>query len=214
MKKFSLLLIILLIFSTGCKKEDSRLSFSLKNLTTLLGKTSEYISNASPGEIYKDEDDYLYFFLEDIIDGIDEVYVYYNLDSYEECDYINIVLNSRNSLSDADTLLNLAEDEFSTAEYYYLSYYDDSTVLKEYLYDTKSELQTSKDTAGVSLNNIDQVFGLYHYDKYYILAGGYYSDTYNCFFSLIEIGFYNDLSKSGKGVLFNDIREPYRKWRK
>jgi hypothetical protein len=214
MKKFSLFFVILLFSFTGCKKESSQVSFSLTNLTTFLGKTSDYISNASPGEMDREEDDYLYFILEDEIEGIDDVYIYYNLDSYSECDFIDIGSNYLNSLDDADTLLNLTEDEFGTAEDYYLSYYDDSSVLQEYGFDTKNELLTCKDTAGVNLNNIDQVFGLYHYNKYYILAGGYYSDTYSCFFSLIEIGYYDDLSKSGKGVLFKNAGESYRKWQK
>lgn len=210
MKKYLIVIILLSISFNACNKKEeyTRLSFSLKNMATLLGETSDYISKVSPGKNTQEEDGYMYYFLENEIDGIDQVYICYALNSINECSFINLLSNSVNSFEDADTLIDLAESEFGTAEYYYLSYYDDSSALHEQTYYSTGELRTCIDTAGVNVNNIDQVFGLYHYEKYYILAGGYYSYDYGGFFSLIEIGYYDKLPTADNAMIIKKIITP------
>jgi hypothetical protein len=201
MKKTVFVLVILIIFITECKKdENSQVSFSVKNLLTLMDKSSDNIKDLSPGTINATDDDYMYYYLEDIIDGIDEAFIYYHFDD-DKCNYIDIISNYLNNIDNAEALMELAEKEFGTAEQYYLSYYEDSTEIKEVTYNSSDSLWAYIDSTDINISNIDQIYGLYHYSDYYVLAGGYYFESYDSFLSLIEIGMYDKITNSKSDIL-------------
>jgi|WetSurMetagenome_2_1015567.scaffolds.fasta_scaffold48342_3 hypothetical protein len=196
MKKILFFAAIIILTVTACKDDGpSQITFSLENLTKLVEKSASYIKKASPGDIYITQDTYLYFKLKEVIEGFDVAYLYYNIES-KKCNYIIVLPNEVDVLSDAETLMNLADTEMGDASYYYLSYYDANSVNQEEYFDSLTELWAFISSESLDTSTIENVTSLYHYNDYYIMSGGYYytstSDSY--FQPVIEIGLYSDLA--------------------
>jgi hypothetical protein len=197
MKKLFLFGAIIIFSITACKKDkNTQISFSIKNMTTLINESSDFIKSASPGELkeYNETGKYMYFYLENGIEGIDEAYLYYQLD-YGDCIFIDIMSNYLNKFDDAKKFMAMADSELGTADYYTLSYLIDSATVQEVKRATSDSIWNYADSAGVTAENINEIYGFYHYDKYYVLAGGYYDTTSYGFLSILEIGRYGDLKK-------------------
>lgn len=198
MRKIYLFAAVILCLITSCKKDkNNQIAFSVKNMTTLINQSSSYIKDVSPGELdeYNEDSEYMFYYLEDEIEGIDEAYIYYQLD-YDKCIFIDILSNYLNALDHAKIFMQMADSSLGTAMHYYISYYDAIDTLHEVKYSTFNDIWTLVDTAGIKVNAINEIYGLYHYDKYYILAGGYYSANTGGFMSLIEIGRYADIENT------------------
>jgi len=193
-------MIIMILLVLSCKKDDGieQIQFTLKNMTTLIEESSDYILSASPGTVYINTDDYIYFSLGEEIQGIGASYLYYHLND-DLCDYIIVLPYNVDLLNDTEILMQLTEDEVGVAEIYYLSYYDDSSVLQEEEFDSLAELWSFVETEGLTVDDMDKIEALYYYGDYYLIAGGmYYSET-DHFESMIEIGM-SDLLKKSKST--------------
>ncbi len=214
MKKLYLIAFILVFSVAACKKEkNTQIQFSIKNMMTLVAKSSDYIKKVSPGSLDNYEaNSYMDYYMENEIDSVNEVYIYYQLDEYDECSYIDVISNYINSLNDSRSFMKMAEKEIGTAEYYYVSYFDNLDTLHEVTYHTMADIWTYIDTAAINVNAINEVIGLYHYDKYYVLAGGYYFTNPTGLLSLIEIGFYENLPTSKSGTRAKNDLKPGRKF--
>jgi len=207
MKKLLFYTIILIISILSCEKDKvTQLTFSLKNLTTLIDKSSDHIKKASPGEIYLNEEDYIIFGMQDAIGGIDNVYLYYNLIE-DQCNTILIFPEDFDILSDAEGFMNLAETEIGEAEGYYISYYDAELINKEEEFVTLDELWALVTNDGITVDKMDEIMGLYFYNDFYFMAGGFYDGNYEHFQSMIQIGRQEDLSGK-KASSINWIKIP------
>ena len=205
MKKIWLYTCILLIAFSGCKKdkdeEVDQLSMTLKNLTTLLGKTSNYIKAASPGDLDTDETDYMYFKIFDVIPGIDRAYIYYNLDD-DECDFIIMFSDYEDTIEHSEIMMSMTEDELgdNNAEWYYIGYYDTSDVFQEQEFMTFDGLWKYVADSSITALDLEEISALYHYNDSYLYSGGYLYE--NALFSMVEIGWWDFKKKSVSSELF------------
>ena len=120
MKKVFLLAIIILLSATSCRdKEPDQISFSLKNLTTLLSRSGGYIEKASPGDISANEDEYLAFKIYNEISGIDVAMIFYALEN-DKSQSIEIFTETVNSFTISEKLITLADNELGASTSYYL----------------------------------------------------------------------------------------------
>jgi hypothetical protein len=174
MKKLLLTSLIVLLAFSGCKKDKEdikQIEFTLTNMTTLMGKSQDYIKDASPG-VYDEslsETDFLFF-------NYDEIGVVGNLviayDFVEnKCDGI-IMLGESEELDAADYLMSMAEDEFGTGVLYNLSYYDDAAVLQEETFTTYEDLWLFVDDFLLTASDIESILGGYIHGDQIIIAGG------------------------------------------
>jgi len=183
-----------LVFAlTGCKKDIEQLPFTLKNLSTLIEKSSDYITQASPGTVDETDAGYMYFLLNDAIEGISTLHLYYDLEE-DLCDFILVYSDVANRLADAQALIELSESELGAGVYYYLGYYDDESVLQEEEFADYDEMQTFIADSSLVVADIDEMMVIYHEGEFYYMSGGYYSESNSYFMSLIEIGFWDALA--------------------
>jgi hypothetical protein len=196
MKKILIAGLAILLILSGCKKDEdiSQLSFTLKHLASLVGKSSSYIKQASPGELDEEDPEYLYFIADDKIQGVDEAYLYYNLTD-SKCDWLQTFSKWLDDLNEIESMMTYAEDELGEAEEYQLSYYDVDLILQDETFATFDELWSFINDNAILIDDIDWAAGIYHYENYYVLAGGAYDDYNSGTMSFIEIGLWADLSK-------------------
>jgi hypothetical protein len=199
MKKTLLIAIALIFALTSCKKEIHQLAFSLGNLSTLLDKSTDYVMKASPGTVDEEKSDYIYFLLEDEMEDIDQILLYYDFIN-DKCDFLSIYSMYLDQLGDAITLLELAEDEAGEAEYYYLAFYDASSVWQELEFDSLNELLTFITNNNLTVAKVDEIIAIHHFNDAYFMSGGYFDDGDGKFISLVEIGWWDDLSKADTDI--------------
>ncbi len=195
MKRLLCMALILTFALSGCNKEKDieQIPFKLKRIATLIEKSSAYIRDASPGTIDEEDDDYLYFLLEDEIEDIDRAYIFYDfLDN--KCDYIIIFSNYLDVLENAESLMNLVEDEIGKGLLYYLEYDDTLSVIQEKSFNSCDSLWHFVSNNSISVESVNEVASLHHYDEYYFFSGGVYNPDKNYFMSLIEIGLWDELN--------------------
>jgi len=194
MKKVSFCLLALFLILSSCEKDKvTQLSFSLKNLSSLLDKSSDHVKKASPGDLYLNETDYTIYKITGAISGMDKNYLYYNFVD-DRCDYVIILPEGSNSLPDSELFMNLAETEIGEAEGYYVAYYDAQLQSQEEEFSSLDELWTFIDVEGITVDKVDELLGMYFYEDFYIMAGGFYEQTSKDFQSMIQIGKQEDLT--------------------
>jgi hypothetical protein len=193
MKKYLLLTLSLLIVLSACNKKDDKVSpvsFSYKNLSTLIGRSESHVNDASPGnfvEYYKNTAYSYYEFLYDGLTEIGDINIdYHFIDS--KCDYIFIYPSSE-ELAVAHKLIERAEAEFGVAEEYKLLY-DDAT----YTFDTYAALVTIINENSLTVSDIEELNAYYLYKDYLISAGGYWYNDY--FWPYVGIEVYNPDKKT------------------
>lgn len=192
MKKILLVAIAMLLLLTGCKKEVKQLEFNLANLSTLLDRSADYVLKASPGVFDDSGTDYMWFKLDDVIEGIDKTLIYYDFVS-DKCDFLTLYSYYTNYLEDAEVLIQLAEDEVGEGEYYSLKYYDASSVLQSKEFTSLEDLLKFITDNSLTVNKVDEVMAIHHFNDTYFMSGGYYDDDYDAFYSVVEIGWWDDL---------------------
>lgn len=170
MNKILVVAFALIIAVSGCKKDSDRISFSVKNLTTLLEKPDGYIEKTSPGTPLMSNEEYITFKLENKIEGIDNAVLYYGLKDATSY-YIDVLPDRKNEISDAEKLIALAENEFDRGSYY-MYYYDGSSQLVKKDFFTLSEMSSFISDQALTAENVREVVGLFEYGKYSIFAGG------------------------------------------
>ncbi len=188
---------IIAVMLSSCHKDEEKITqidLTLKNLLTLLDKSSDYIMQASPGVLDEAGDDYMYFYVEDAIENIDEAYLYYDF-SDGRCRYMVIVSNKLNSLVDARFLMDMTENEIGDG-YYYLSYDESDSVTLEDEYESFDALWEYIDTNNVIVENVNEVSAYYLYGDYYFISGGVAYPEEDFFMPMLEIGYYDDLLKN------------------
>jgi len=189
MKKLLLLitLAVLLPF-TSCKKDKKesvdKLTFTLENLTTLIGKSADYIKQASPGTFEEDaSDDEFLFFTYSGVSALGEIAMGYQITS-SKCDDI-AALSDEESLAAVDYLINMAEDEFGTATDYMLSYYDDFDELQEELFDNADDLWLFIDDYSLVEDDVDGIIAVYEVGDLAVIVGALWISGY--FWPIVEI---------------------------
>jgi len=208
MKKIILYSLILILSLSACEKDKvTQLSFTLKNLTTLLGKSTDHVTKASPGEIYINSQDYIYFRMEEVISGMTNTYLFYSFEN-NKCKYILVLSEDFNILDDAETFLNLAEVEIGEAQGYYLAYWDDMSELQEEEFTSLTALWAFVTDTGITVDKISELIGLYFYNDFYFLAGGFHDEDSEDFHSMIQIGRKEDMSGK-KNMLMDELRRPF-----
>lgn len=202
MKKVFLLAIIILLSATSCRdKEPDQISFSLKNLTTLLSRSGGYIEKASPGDISANEDEYLAFKIYNEISGIDVAMIFYALEN-DKSQSIEIFTETVNSFTISEKLITLADNELGASTSYYLEYYDANSELQEKNFASASSMWTFISANSVSVGDVETMAALYLYGDYYVMAGGYHytGNTTEYYFPLLEIGLKSDITMKQKSV--------------
>jgi hypothetical protein len=201
MKKILLCICALCIILSSCKKEeDPQITLTLKNLSTLLGKTPDYIKDASPGVLDEEDDEYLGFFIGNDLDGINVAAIFYHFEN-EKCDNIVILSNDTDNLIHAKNMMLLTEEELEDGSYY-MTYTDSSSTSREEEFDSFSEQWEFINTNDIVVANIDEILALYIYKEFYFISGGTYLEDMDYFMSMIEIGYLKDLlKKSTKSFL-------------
>jgi len=195
MKKIFLGINILLILLSSCKKdvEVNQIELTLKNLPTLLGKSADYIKDASPGTIAETGDDYLGFNIINSLDVIETGFIFYSFKD-EKCNIIMIGSNDINNIDEAKDMMNLSENEFGDGSYF-LSYNDSSDISHDKNFNTFNELWEFVDTNKIVVGDIAEISSLHSYDDYYFMSGGIYMEESVSFMSVIQIGYIKDLFK-------------------
>ena len=170
MKKVLVFTFAILIAGFSCNKEPDRLSFSVKNLTTLMEKSNGCIEKTSPGTPLFSNDEYISFRLENEIEGIDGATLYYGLKDAASY-YIDVLPDRKNEISDAEKLIALAENEFNRGSYF-IYYYDGSSLLQKKDFFTLSEMSSYISAESMAAEDIKVIAGVFSYGKYSVFAGG------------------------------------------
>ena len=179
MKKCSWLLGLILIVFSGCNKDDetvSQLSFSFANMTSLLDQSGSKIKQASPGTFYRyiEYVDYsLYTYVFDEITVLGSLAITYHMLD-DACDDI-LMFTESPELAKAQELMLIAYNELGEAGVYVLDFIQDSTVYEINFY-TYSSLWAYITDNSLTVEDIDQVYSVYAYDKNTTYAGGFWQD--------------------------------------
>jgi hypothetical protein len=209
MKKIFLGISILLIILSSCKKEVevTQIELTLKNLTTLLGKSTDYIKDASPGIFDEAGDDYLAFNIINSLEVIETGFIFYNITD-KKCDMIIIGSNDMNNIDEAKDLMNLSENEFGDGSYF-LSYNDSIEVLHDKNFNTYNELWEFVNTNKIVVGDITEISSLHSYNDYYFISGGAYMQEAASFMPIIQIGYIKDLfKKSARSGQYMKFKTP------
>lgn len=188
MKKLLLIALAVLLPFTSCKKDKKesvdKLTFTLENLSTLIGKSADYIKQASPGTFDENASDAEFlFFSYTGISALGEVGIGYQISS-SKCDDV-AALSDEESLAAVDYLMSMAEDEFGTGAGYILTYYDDLDVLQEEQFDNYDDLWLFIDDYSLVESDIDGIIAVYEVGNLAALVGAVWISDY--FWPMVEI---------------------------
>lgn len=210
MKNMFLGISILFIILSSCKKEVevTQIELTLKNLTTLLGKSTDYIKDASPGVIAETGIDYQGFNIINSLEVIETGFIFYGFEN-EKCKYIILGSDDMDNIDEAKDLMNLSEKEFGDG-YYFLSYTDSSEVSHDKDFNTFNELWGFVSSIGVTVEDVTEITSLHTYnDDYYFISGGSYMQEAVSFVPIIQIGYIKDLfKKSARSGQFDRFKVP------
>lgn len=196
MKKPLLYVFVALIAFAGCKKDDKgidQLALSIQNMTKLVGKSSSYIKQASPGEFDEEDADFVSFTIdEEAPDLTDGGFLIYFMDD-DVCFLNQLTSYNWDDLNAAEELMGIAVDELGAdAEEYYLGYTDELAGYCEEYFDNMDSLWQFVADSSLLVEDIDLAFALFHYTDYYVFAGGFYASEIDKFDPVIEVGDWND----------------------
>ncbi len=206
MKNIFLGISILIIIHSSCKKdvEVTQIDLTLKNLTTLLGKSAGYIKDASPGVIAATGEGYLGFDIVNSLEVIETGFIFYNFED-EKCKNILLGSDDMNDINEAKDLMNLSEKDFGDGSYF-LIYTDSAEVSQNETFNTFNELWGFVNNNEILVEDITEVSSIHSYDDYYFISGGMYVNESEAFIPIIETGYLKDLFKksarSGQFVKF------------
>jgi hypothetical protein len=214
MKNIFLGLSVLIIILSSCKKEEevNQIELTLKNLTSLLGKSSGYIKDASPGVFAGTYDEYLGFNIQNGFEVIETGVIIYYIED-DKCKTIDVFSDDMNNIDEVKNLMSLPEKEFGNASNYYLSYTDSLGTSKEKSFDTFNQLWAFISTNGIVAEDIAEISAIHTYKDYYFISGGLFNQEQKILMPVIEIGYIKDFfKKSAKiGQIDNNVIIYFRK---
>jgi hypothetical protein len=191
MKKYKWILGLLIMVFYGCSSDDeevAQLSFTYSNMATLLGKSGNYIKQASPGTFYQytEYTDYSYYaYIFDEITVLGNLYITYHMVN-DACDDIMMFTESE-ELAKAQQLMQIATNEMGEAGLYLLDYVADS-ILYRATFANYSSLWSFITDNGYTVDDIYQLYSLYVFSNYSIYAGGFWDNDAFWPFAEISIG--------------------------
>ncbi len=192
MKKTLLILLVGLISFTGCKKDKDdlpKLTFTVSNLSSLIGKSPDHIKKVSPGTLDTEnsDSDFLLFDYNEI-PAIGEIALGY-LFTDNVCDFL-AAFSSLPTFDALDYMINLAEDEYGTGAIYHLAY-NDAELIEEYFESAGEFWQFIEDSSLVE-SDIDDISIYYETDNRLVMVGG--NNDYGYFMPSLDIAGYTNKS--------------------
>jgi hypothetical protein len=187
-KAFLIIPILLLISLVGCEKEEGerntdQISFCYTNLSSLIGKSIDYIDRVSPGVFQKDYSSgtdytcYLYSGLPEMGD-IYIFYIFTFLDDNEYCQCIYITFPS-NGLNTLKKMMAMAETEGLKYTYKVKRFDANDDTSDISTFETYNDLWSYIDNSDIDEYDLDYVYGKSLYrNKFNIEIGGSWEDDF------------------------------------
>jgi hypothetical protein len=201
MKKLLPFILFAAVVFVSCSKDDKvkQLPFGLAEISTLINKSEDHVTKASPGELNTSSSNDTAAFYEYAYEGISDFGKFYMDYFFKRGRCLSILMGtSVQNLDNAYLLVEMAEDDFGTGEEFDLYIGED-----DYTFDTYAEMQQFITQNSIADADIDEIDAFYLYGKNLIVVGGFRPGI--VFIPLVSVEEYEGVKKSTAHIRLRDL---------